>query len=396
MRNHSLTVLAGIGAAAVAAPALAGEASTGTLILDARARLEHFDTTSADATAGSVRVRLGWKQPLAKGLTGLVELEAVGAPIDDYADGVHPSPGRAVIPDPEILELNRASLTWEPSRRLGAEVGRQRIILGNSRYVGNIGWRENEQTFDGVRFWAKPNPGVTVTYAYVSRVNRPLGTKSPQGVWRGDVHLAQIETDLGAIGKASVFALLTDFDNAASQSTQTLGARLAGARAIRPGLSATWELEHARQGDHGANPQRVSVNYDQASIGLKTAQTQAALVVERLEGDGVHAFQTPLGSLHGFQGRSDVIGATPGVGVRDVFLRGAHSFRTKVPVKLSGELHQFNTTVGDDRLGREVDIVIAAPVAKGWSLEAGLARFDSAARLYPDATRAWLSLEFKL
>ena len=79
MRNHSLTVLAGIGAAAVAAPALAGEASTGTLILDARARLEHFDTTSADATAGSVRVRLGWKQPLAKGLTGLVELEAVGA-----------------------------------------------------------------------------------------------------------------------------------------------------------------------------------------------------------------------------------------------------------------------------------------------------------------------------
>lgn len=215
-------------------------------------------------------------------------------------------------------------------------------------------------------------------------------------MWRGDVHLAQVETDLGAVGKASVFGLLTDFDSAASQSTQTLGVRLTGARKLGPGLSTTWELEHAHQVDHGANPKSFSLGYDQASVGLKTERSQAALVVERLEGDGVQAFQTPLGSLHGFQGWSDVIGVTPVTGVRDIFLRGAHSFAAPFALKLSGELHQFDTTVASDRLGREVDVMIAAPLAKGWTLEAGIARFDSAGRLYPDATRTWVSLEFKL
>lgn len=396
MRNHSLAILAGFGVTALAGPVAAGEAMTGKLLLDVRSRLEKFDTSGSDATAGSIRMRLGWQQPLAKGLTALIELEAVGAPIDDYADGVHPLPSRATIPDPEMHELNRASLAWAPSQRLGVEIGRQRIVIGNSRYIGNSGWRQNEQTFDAIKVSARPSKAVTFTYAYMSRVNRPLGRKSPQGVWRGDVHFAQAETSLGAIGRASAFGLLTDFDNAAPQSTRTVGVRLAGTRVIRPGLSATWELEHGRQVDHAANLRNFSVNYDQASIGLKSAQSQAALVVERLEGDGVNAFQTPLGSLHGFQGLSDVIGVTPAAGVRDVFLRGEHGFKARIPVKLSGELHQFDTTLGGNRLGREVDVLIAAPVAKGWALEAGIARFESETRLYPDATRAWLSLGFKL
>ena len=35
-------------------------------------------------------------------------------------------------------------------------MGRQRIILNNARFIGNAGFRQNEQTFDAVRLEARP------------------------------------------------------------------------------------------------------------------------------------------------------------------------------------------------------------------------------------------------
>lgn len=398
MRQHVLLALAGVSALAFAASARAAEAPTrtGQLLLEARTRYELYDPDGPDAEAVTMRLRLGWRQPLAKSLTALIEMEAVGALVDDYADGVHAKPGKATITDPETVELNRAALEWRPTAALGVDVGRQRIILGNARFVGNSGWRQNEQTFDAVKLTAKPAKSVTLTYAYADRVRRPLGRKSSQGVWRGDVHMLQAEADLGALGKGTAYALLLDLDNAPTQSSKTFGARLAGAHALRPGLSGTWELEHAHQVDWKSNPRNFSLNYDAASLGLKTARSAISANLERLQGDGVNAFQTPLASLHGFQGLSDVIGATPAKGVRDAFLRGTTTIGVKQPLKLTGEAHDFDTTVGSQNLGREVDVVVSTPIAKGWTFELGVARFETQSPAYPDATRAWASLDFKL
>ena len=398
MRQHVLLALAGVSALAFAASARAAEApaQTGQLLLEARTRYELYDPDGPDAEAVTTRLRLGWRQPLAKTLTALIEMEAVGALVDDYADGVHAKPGKATITDPETVELNRAALEWRPTAVLGVDVGRQRIVLGNARFVGNSGRRQNEQTFDAVNLTAKPAKSVTLTYAYADRVRRPLGRKSSQGVWRGDAHMLQAEADLGVVGKGTAYAVLLDFDNAASQSSKTFGARLAGARVLRPGLSGTWELEHAHQTAWGGNPQSFSLDYDAAALGLKTTRSTLSLNLERLEGDGVHAFQTPLGSLHGFQGLSDVIGATPAKGVRDAFLRGTTTLGVKQPLKLTGEAHDFDTTVGSQNLGREVDAVVSTPIAKGWTFELGVARFETQSRSYPDATRAWASFDFKL
>lgn len=395
MRQHVLLALAGVSALAFAASARAAGAPA-QLLLEGRVRYELYDPDGPNAEAATARLRLGWRQPLANSVTALIEMEAVGALVDDYADGVHARPGKATIPDPETVELNRAALEWRPGSHLGVDVGRQRIVLGNARFVGNSGWRQNEQTFDALKVTVKPAKTVALTYAYAARVRRPAGRKSTQGVWRGDAHLIQAEADLGAIGKGTAYAFLLDFDNAATQSSKTIGARLAGAHVLRPGLSGTWELEHAHQADWGGNPQSFSLNYDAAALGVKTARSTLSLNLERLEGDGVHAFQTPLASLHGFQGLADVIGATPAKGVRDVFLRGTTTFGGKRPSKLTGEVHDFDTTVGGQNLGREVDAVVSTPVAKGWTLELGVARFDAQSRTYPDATRAWASLDFKL
>lgn len=396
MRRQVLLAVASAGALAMGASAAQAAPDTGQLLLEARLRFEHYEADGPDAEGVTERLRVGWRQPISRTLTGLIEVEAVGAFEHDYADGVHPAPGKATIPDPAIVELNRAQLEWRPSDKLSVDLGRQRIILGNSRFVGNSAWRQNEQTFDAVRLTAQPTKAVTLTYIYADRVNRSLGRKSAQGVWRGDVHVVQAESELGALGKGTAYALLLDFDNAATQSSKTFGVRLAGARPIGGGFSGTWELEYAHQNDWGSNPQRYSLDYQLAGLGLKTKRSSVSANLERLEGDGVHGFQTPLASLHPFQGWSDVIGVTPAKGVRDVFLRGVTSFGTVHPVRLTAEAHDFATTVGSQKLGREVDCAIQTTLAKGWSFEVGVGRFDSRGPTYPDATRTWASLDFKL
>ena len=45
--------------------------------------------------------------------------------------------------------------------------------------------------------------------------------------------------------------------------------------------------------------------------------------------------------------------------------------------------------------GREADAAASVQVSKTVRLEAGLARFEARGPLYPDATRTWLTLEFR-
>ena len=389
-------LLAGAAALAPAAALAAAppSAQDGRLILEARTRLESLEQGQLDGQALTARVRLGWETPTVAGFTGLIEAEGVAALVDDYADGVDPKPGRATIPDPEILELNRAQVTWSASPAAEVVLGRQRIVLGNARFVGNSGWRQNEQTFDAVKLTARPNTATTLTYVYADRVNRTIGRHHPQGVWRGDIHLMQGELKTSA-GKLTAYGYLLDFDTVPAQSSATYGLRLAGDRSVGSGLSATWELEYARQSEWGGNPAEFDVDYVLAAGGVKSASSSLGLVYERLDGDGRRGFQTPLGTTHGFQGRSDVIGATPADGISDLYLRAGVTLTLARTVRIAGELHDFRDADAERRLGREADVSAVVALSKPVTLEVGVARFDSAGPAYPDATRAWLTLDYR-
>jgi hypothetical protein len=117
-----------------------------------------------------------------KGLIEFEDVRQVGP--EHYAVNV---PGAATAPlngadkarypivnDPDVTELNRAQLTWTPSTALQVTAGRQRILLDDQRFVGNVGWRQDEQTFDAIRTDVAYGR-FKATYAYVSHVNRILG-----------------------------------------------------------------------------------------------------------------------------------------------------------------------------------------------------------------------------
>ena len=56
-------------------------------------------------------------------------------------------PGYSVVADPMTIGLNRLQVQYK-SKPLTVTLGRQRINLDDQRFVGNAGWRQNEQTFD--------------------------------------------------------------------------------------------------------------------------------------------------------------------------------------------------------------------------------------------------------
>lgn len=392
--------LAALAAALAAVPA-AVSAQTGDadarLLFEARLRSETVDQQGfvARAHALTLRTRLGWRSATAHGLQWLIEGEGVTVLDDRYSAPINPVPGRPAVADGETLELNRAQLRWTGLPDTEVVIGRQRLIVGASRFVGNVGWRQNEQTFDALRLTTAAVNPVTATYVFADRVQRPLGHEHPQGVWRGDIHLLQLEADT-AMGRLTGFGLDIDLDKAAAMSSTTFGLRLAGARPVGEGLSATWTGEYAVQTDNGANPADYRLDFLAASAGLHSAKWSVAAGYERFDGDGATGFQTPLGTGHGYLGWSDVITTTPAFGVSDAFLRGSLSRpafgRT---VKLTAEAHVFHDADGEFRLGREIDLSASAPIDAHWSVEAKAARFGSDHPAFPDTDKGWLSLEYR-
>lgn len=393
-------LLLGAALIALVAPAAARAADDipGKVILEMRLRSETVDQDGfgRDAHALTLRTRLGYETPAWNGFKLLVEGENVTALNADYNSTTNGKVSYPVVTDPEDTELNRAQVSWTGERG-DAVVGRQRLILGNARFVGNVGFRQNEQTFDAAKTTFRPTKDLAFTYAYVDRVHRIFGDDHPQGEWDSDSHLVQAELKT-ALGQLTGYGYLLDFETAPAQSSATWGARFAGSRPLRDGLSVTYELEAARQTDYGAAPTDFELGYVALAAGLKGKTRWVAVGVERLDGDGRRGFGTPLATLHAFQGWADVFLNTPASGVRDLNLRAGATLPLEAPagpLRVQAAAHEFTDDDGSARFGREFDLLLAAPLSKQVSAELKAAFFDGARPAFADRTKVWLTLEYR-
>ena len=159
-------------------------------ILDTRLRMEKVDQDGVanDADAVTLRMRLGFETGKAWNTALLVE-GAGNVPIED---NYRPDPAvptmtaYPVVADPENYVLNRLQLTNTSLPGTTITLGRQRLVLDDQRFVGNVGWRQNEQTFDALRVVNKSVKNLTLDATYLDRVNRVFGEDSPQGEYKGD------------------------------------------------------------------------------------------------------------------------------------------------------------------------------------------------------------------
>ena len=169
-----------------------------TPTVNVRLRYEFGDLDSPgldEAHALTIRERLGLRLGAFSGFTAFAEYEGTQHLVDDFSTPPTTSPGpgpgsETVIADPRSNELNRAWLQWEGFES-EVKVGRQRLILDNAAFVGNIGWRQNEQTFDAAVVRTEWFENFGLLYAYVDRVNRIFGSEADGALshFEGDTHL---------------------------------------------------------------------------------------------------------------------------------------------------------------------------------------------------------------
>lgn len=387
-----------VGGAALPGAAAAAVPSDGHWILDARLRSETVSQNGfdKDAEALTLRTRLGYETPVWRGFRALVEGENVTAAVERYNSTVNGKTAYPAVADPETTQFNRAQVSWTGSQA-DVVVGRQRIILGNARFIGNSGFRQTEQTFDAALARFRPTKDLTFTYGYIDRVHRVFTRKSSQGEWRSDSHVLQLDAKVPG-GALTGYGYLLDIENAPTQSSATWGARYAGAHPLRPGISATYEAEYAHQSKYRNTPFSLDVDYVDLGLGLKGKAPWVTLGYERLGSDGRHSFQTPLATLHAFQGWADVFLTTPPNGVQDFMLNAGTTLQPGLlprPVKLQAAAHEFTAARGGGRYGRELDALASCPINPHLTAEVKAAVFDGASRAFADRTKVWATLELK-
>ena len=146
------------------------------LLVDFRLRYEgaSFDNFDKDANALTYRARVGFETGAWADTKLLVEFDHVQSLVSDFNSTTNGYSQFPVIADPNVTELNRFQLTNTSLPDTTVTLGRQRIIQDDSRFIGNVGWRQNEQTYDAVRAVNKSIKNLTLDISYVDQINRIL------------------------------------------------------------------------------------------------------------------------------------------------------------------------------------------------------------------------------
>jgi hypothetical protein len=394
----------------LAGPSLAEESFATAIkatkpIVDTRLRTEDVDQTplADDANAITLRARLGFETGKAWGTSLLVEGEAV-VPFDtDYRPdpSIPEKTSYPVVPDPESYEFNRVQLVNTSLPGTTMTLGRQRILLDDQRFVGNVGWRQNEQTFDAFRIVNKSVKNLTLDGTFLNQVNRVFGKESPQGRYEGDSALLNASYQTKA-GKITGFGYLLEFDNlpgvaaAVRDSSSTYGVRFAGeapAGKAKIAYMASW----ATQTDYADNPLDFDLDYLLAELTATYKQFGLGAGIEVLDGNGVKGFTTPLATLHKFQGWADKFLATPPNGIEDVYVNATASLKAVGGLDTLGVVlsyHDYNAEEISADYGSEWNASIAAKLKKVSFMLKYADYQEGVLASARDTEKLWMQVEF--
>jgi hypothetical protein len=306
-------------------------------LVDFRLRYEHVDQLATPAltraNANTFRARIGFETGKAWNTALLAEMDIVQPIRPDYrADPAVPvsNASYAAVVDPEDQEINRLQLTNTSLTDTTITLGRQRINLDDQRFIGNVGWRQNEQTYDALRVVNRHITNLVIDAGYFVHVNRIYGPDSPQSPYGGDNYYGNVAYQT-KMGKLTGFAYLLSFKpittvaaglNPARASTSTYGLRFAGERLIGK-LKLGYIASYADQKERGYNPFKIKNDYKLLELNGTWRQLTVGIGDEILSGylapgtTTTIGFSTPLATLHKFQGWVDKFLTTPGNGVDD-------------------------------------------------------------------------------
>lgn len=394
MRYYSLPALAVMAACSSISVHAADTASTALpapqLNMLFRYRLEAVDQDglAENALASTLLSRFSLTQNLSHGWSAGGEFDYVAAIGDkNYNDSINGKTAYPVVADPAGADLNQAFVMYQSdSQSQTLKIGRQRINLANERFVGGVGWRQNEQTFDAVRYQASLSSELKLDYSYSSKVNRVFGSKSPQGDWSSDLHLLDLRYQPNANHQLGAFVYQMEFDDAPLVSNQTLGLDYQYSQAFSHSSRYTLYGSYARQQEAGDNPNSYDAEYWTLEANLWLGAWQSGVGVEVLGSDNGIGFATPLATLHKFQGFADKFLTTPASGVEDKYLKLGYKMDQ---LELIAFYHWLDAVEGEADYGKELDLQLSYNLNAQHAVLLKYADYQ-ANSLHTDTSKFWL------
>lgn len=341
----------------------------GKLLFELRPRYEFVDQDNKpeNANAFTMRTLLGWQTKPMVGFVAVVQfLNVTNLDGDEY----NPNPAVTTspyptVPDPNNTDVPQLYLDYVGFDKTSIKWGRQIAKLNNLRVVGDVNFRQTPQTFEAISVGTTILPNTSIYGAYFWRQLTTLGTQKEMQTPLFNVRYAFLPNEYligyGLFQDQANTGQNTGFSN---NSNQILGVRLDGAHPFGEKWKALYTAEYGKQDSYADGNSAIDADYYHLALGAQYGPFYGRVHQEKLgSNNGLYAYQTPLATLHIFQGWADVFTTTPKQGLIDTYLSGGATVLEKL--QLYGEYHWFNSDVGSIDFGTELDLSVAYPLYKG-------------------------------
>jgi len=267
----------------------------------------------------------------------------------------------AKVIDPQDAMISEATIDYKTGN-VAAHVGRSNINLDNQRFIGTVGWRQLERSYD-TAYVGYNDKKLNLLGAYVYGFAGVTGVKT--------TNTASVL--LHASYKVMPELKITGYGYLLSSLDDTYG--IAATGKINAGAKLTYRAEYAVQrnstlqtGSQAVG--KASASYLNLDLGANISGLLLGFNYEMLSGknsNGATAFNPHLGTNHKFNGWADqfYVGYTPTGGLTDMNFRAG--YKAKGFGKLLAVYHKF--TASDDTLtvdkngakssdyGSEIDVI---------------------------------------
>lgn len=375
-----------------------------------------------DANALTLRSLIGWQTAPFHNVSFAAQLINVTKIKDDFNDSTNnilvngaSNQSRnieyAKVVDPSYTGINQLYIDWTGIKNTRARLGRQQVNLDNVRFIGDIGFRQVMQVFDGVSVLNKSLPDTEIFAAHFEKITQ-ITTEQRDG----DLDIVNIKYRISPTENLvgyGYFSNVNDlgFGNAwfgagtlnntgkpnisADQSNKTLGLRLDGTHPFNPNFRAHYTAEYAKQTDYSDGDNRIDAHYYKIGGGLGFDDLNFRVDQEMLSSNNnKYAFQTPYGTNHLFQGWVDKFLATPRSGIKDTFVTATYKYGDFL---FFADYHWINSdedfnTVGNgtktngSQYGREWNVAATYNYSKNMMAKVEYGKFTEDDHYQPTAT----------
>ncbi|MDD7984483.1 alginate export family protein [Lentisphaera marina] len=380
----------------------------GELDLKARLGYEHASVQGSandDANALTLSNYVGFRTAEIGGLSFYAQYHSNQRVVSDYNDTEGHGAGEyEVVADPDVTRWQQvyADFTLIPDTKV--RVGRQVILQNDVRFIGNIGWRQTEQTFDAVSITNKSIDKLELFAAYADKVNTIFGNSVEYDhilMFNAKYKLAETHTLTG-------FSYFVDGDEdlkakggTAHKGATTNDSATYGVRVDGKFDDFIYDATFAYQTDYADSDDNETMFthlYGGYKMGDWTPGLGYMFIDER---DENFAFDTLFSTAHKFNGWSDRFLGTNGGnladGLQDYYIDLKGSFMGN---KVVLAYHYFDDVAGNDDYGMEYNALVARKLTDNLTASVKAAYFvgndDRGDGYANDDMNVWLRLDYAI